>query len=82
MKIVKYLPKPPALLGTPADENSPLLSKCPENNYKSIAPRDQQDAEEEISTSILAWIMTTVWIGTFCAGLGGYMISLLDTFKT
>ena len=55
------------------DERSPLLPKL-------VAPCAQPDAtaderstqaiDSEISTAKLKWIMTSVWIGTFCAGLG------------
>ena len=55
------------------DERSPLL---PKGAISSVQQYDTDDdlsthtLSDEISTAKLRWIMTSVWIGTFCAGLG------------
>ena len=55
------------------DERSPLLSKSGASCvHKDITADDlsTHTIGDEISTAKLRWIMTSVWIGTFCAGLG------------
>ncbi len=55
------------------DERSPLLPKCAASSVQQDATADEistQPVSDEISTAKLKWIMTSVWIGTFCAGLG------------
>ena len=55
------------------DERSPLLSKCGASCAEEDVTADDlstQAISDEISTAKLRWIMTSVWIGTFCAGLG------------
>ena len=55
------------------DERSPLLSKsgasCVEEDV-TVDEVSTQAISDEITTAKLRWIMTSVWIGTFCAGLG------------
>ena len=71
-----YRPASSALIADFADETSPLLSERHWNDcqtpLKPPAAALGQDAAaaEKISTKVLAWVMTSVWIGTFCAGLG------------
>ncbi len=55
------------------DEQSPLLPKSVAPGVQPDATADElstQSIDNEISTAKLKWIMTSVWIGTFCAGLG------------
>ena len=60
----------------PVDEYSPLLSK---SSYHNVEVQ-QVDEEEDVSPvgtdkfhlHNLIWIMVSVWIGTFTAGLGEY----------
>lgn len=55
------------------DERSPLLPKCTASCVQKYTTTDElspQAISDEISTAKLRWIMTSVWIGTFCAGLG------------
>lgn len=56
-------------------EESPLLPKAQRSNAQQGDAKDivqNDDVVEEISPRKLIWIMTSVWIGTFCAGLGQY----------
>ena len=55
------------------DECSPLLSATSQHEYKSYTFPDAVPAKphtEELDARNLLWIMSSVWIGTFCAGLG------------
>ena len=55
------------------DERSPLLPKCAASSVQQDVTADELPTQaicDEISTAKLRWIMTSVWIGTFCAGLG------------
>lgn len=65
-------PNPP---NTPKadDERNPLLPKCATSCVQQYGTEDDLSTHtlsDEISTAKLRWIMTSVWIGTFCAGLG------------
>lgn len=54
-------------------ERSPLLPKCGASCVQQAGTDDDLSTHtfsDEISTAKLRWIMTSVWIGTFCAGLG------------
>ena len=58
---------------TSLDECSPLLSPLSQNEFKSYTYEDSVAAKphtEELDARNLLWIMSSVWIGTFCAGLG------------
>ena len=61
------------------DECSPLLSTIPHHEYKSYIFEDRVPAKtptEQLDARNLLWIMSSVWIGTFCAGLGeSYLIT-------
>ena len=59
------------------DEESPLLPKVstPSSQQKDKVLKEAK--VEEISPIKLKWIMASVWIGTFCAGLGEHCIGLL-----
>ena len=55
------------------DERSPLLPKGAVSSVQQYDPDDDLSTHtlsDEINTTKLRWIMTSVWIGTFCAGLG------------
>ena len=55
------------------DERSPLLQKCAASSVQQADTDDDLSTHtlsDEVSTTKLRWIMTSVWIGTFCAGLG------------
>ncbi len=60
---------------TRIDEETPLLPKV---SVEGLQPSAQENAgqketkDEWVVTSKLVWIMLSVWIGTFCAGLGTY----------
>ena len=64
---------------TSLEECSPLLSTIPHHEYKSYTFEDSVPAKphtEQLDARKLLWIMSSVWIGTFCAGLGGsYLIT-------
>ena len=55
------------------DEYSPLLQKTSHHDFADL-PSDREPTQaakdKQLSTSSLLWIMTSVWIGTFLAGLG------------
>ena len=54
-------------------ESSPLLS-TPSNDglkiYATVNQGTRTTHSERFSTSLVLWIMCSVWIGTFLAGLG------------
>ena len=55
------------------DERSPLLPKCAVSCVQQYGTDDDLSTHtlgDAVSTAKLRWIMTSVWIGTFCAGLG------------
>ena len=57
------------------DEHTPLLVKLP--TYVSVEPLEKHSnsgalSVEQYSTRKLIWIMASVWVGTFCAGLGKF----------
>ena len=55
------------------DERSPLLPKVAVSSVQQCGTDDDLSTHTlsaEISAAKLRWIMTSVWIGTFCAGLG------------
>ena len=58
------------------DENSPLLRNT---SYRDFAYKPSGDGEtyvvrgKELATSSLIWIMMSVWIGSFTAGLGEHL---------
>ena len=57
------------------DETSPLIPQIfvVEPDGLLVDRQQSERAEEkEISSSKLKYIMASVWIGTFCAGLGEY----------
>ena len=59
---------------TSLEECSPLLATIPHHEYKSYTFEDSVPAKphtEQLDARKLLWIMSSVWIGTFCAGLGG-----------
>ena len=63
------------------DERSPLLSKGGVSCLQKDVTADDLSTHTisvEISTAKLRWIMTSVWIGTFCAGLGMSWSFLFD----
>jgi len=51
------------------DEESPLLTKHPANGSVHAAAKEW-DNDAELSKSKIMWIMLSIWIGTFVAGLG------------
>lgn len=64
---------------TSLDESSPLLSTTSQHEVKSYTFEDAVPAKlhtEQLDSRNLLWIMSSVWIGTFCAGLGeSYLIT-------
>ena len=59
---------------TSLEECSPLLPTISHHEAKSYTFEDNAPAKphtEPLDTKKLLWIMSSVWIGTFCAGLGG-----------
>ena len=64
---------------SPVDEESPLLSKHSANGYKNrclqTAATEATD-NGELSKSKILRIMSSVWIGTFVAGLGEHYLVL------
>ena len=64
---------------TSLEECSPLLSTISQHESKSYTFEDSIPAKphtEQSDARKLLWIMSSVWIGTFCAGLGGsYLIT-------
>ena len=66
------------------NETSPLLSQVPITGLEGRdLPREPaaQLEEKAVSPAKLRWIMASVWIGTFCAGLGEHCLLyfLLDS---
>lgn len=59
------------------EEESPLLPKVSTPSSQQEDKVLKEAKAEEISSNKLKWIMTSVWIGTFCAGLGEHCASLL-----
>lgn len=57
-------PNPPLL-----DEESPLLTKHHANCSVQAAAK-QRDNDAELSKGKVMWIMSSIWLGTFVAGLG------------
>lgn len=57
-------PNPPLL-----DEESPLLTKHPANGSVRAAAKEW-DSDAELSKGKVMWIMSSIWLGTFVAGLG------------
>lgn len=57
-------PNPPLL-----DEESPLLTKHPANGSVHAAAKEWSNGED-LSKSKVMWIMSSIWLGTFVAGLG------------
>ena len=58
---------------TSLDECSPLLSTTSHQEYKGYTCEDAIPAKppiEQLDARKLLWVMSSVWIGTFCAGLG------------
>ncbi len=65
---------------TSLDECSPLLSTVSHHEFKSYALEGSIPAKphtEQVGARKLLWIMSSVWIGTFCAGLGESYLILL-----
>ena len=64
---------------TSLEECSPLLSTISHYESKSYTFEDSVPSEpptEQLDARKLLWIMSSVWIGTFCAGLGeSYLIA-------
>ena len=61
-----------------ADEESPLLPKVAVQHPHSLPTDDtvlKTKNIEEVSFGKLLCIMVSVWIGTFCAGLGEWLVS-------
>ena len=58
------------------DEESPLLPKVSTPSSQQEGKVLKEAKAEEISASKLKWIMASMWIGTFCAGLGEHCIGL------
>ena len=59
---------------TSLEECSPLLPTISHHESKSYTFEDSVPAKphtEPLDAKKLLWIMSSVWIGTFCAGLGG-----------
>lgn len=55
------------------DEGNPLIPKVLTSLSQQCPMRDKaldEASDENISPRKLKWIMASVWIGTFCAGLG------------
>ena len=55
------------------DEREPLLGTVSHISTADVVPSgrlDSKDADGELGTKSLTLIMCSVWIGTFCAGLG------------
>ena len=69
---------------TSLDECSPLLSTLSHHEFKSYTLEDRvlaQPHAEQVDARRLLWIMSSVWIGTFCAGLGeSYLIITTNGF--
>ena len=66
------------------DETSPLLRKtlCKDFAYKTSGDGSTCVVRgKQLATSSLLWIMISVWIGSFTAGLGEHLMSL-DTITT
>ncbi|KAL2056740.1 hypothetical protein ABVK25_003134 [Lepraria finkii] len=61
------------------EEESPLLPKVSTPSSQQEDKVLKEAKAEEISSSKLKWIMTSVWIGTFCAGLDGTLIATLGS---
>ncbi len=57
-------PNPPLL-----DEESPLLTKHPVNGSVHATAKEW-DNDADLSKSKIMWIMSSIWLGTFVAGLG------------
>ena len=58
---------------TSLDECSPLLSTTSHHEFKGYTFEDAIPAKphtEQLDARKLLWVMSSVWIGTFCAGLG------------
>ena len=63
---------------TSFEECSPLLSTTSHHETKSYTFEDSLPAKphtEQLDARNLLWIMSSVWIGTFCAGLGESYLS-------
>ena len=59
--------------GDPSGEQDPLLGAVSHISTDDVNPSrrdDSKDADGELGTKSLTLIMCSVWIGTFCAGLG------------
>ena len=69
---------------TSLEECSPLLSTISHHEVKSYTIEDSVPAKthtEQLDARKLLWIMSSVWIGTFCAGLGeSYQITASNGF--
>lgn len=59
------------------DEQAPLLGTVSHISTADANPSerlDSKDADGELGTKSLTLIMCSVWIGTFCAGLGRILL--------
>lgn len=59
--------------GDASEERDPLLGAVSHISTDDVNPSqrdDSKDVNRELGTKSLTLIMCSVWIGTFCAGLG------------
>lgn len=58
------------------DEESPLLTKHSTNGSMHAAAKEWSN-DAQLSKSKVMWIMSSIWIGTFVAGLGEHCRKIL-----
>ncbi|KAM0804156.1 major facilitator superfamily domain-containing protein [Usnea florida] len=64
------------------DERSPLISQVPVTGLgeRNLSRKPSSQLQEKaVSPAKLRWIMASVWIGTFCAGLDATLIATLGS---
>ncbi|KAL8693994.1 MAG: hypothetical protein Q9218_001293 [Villophora microphyllina] len=59
------------------DEESPLLVKCGSKDQYAACATGDTCGDGELSQSKILWIMSSIWIGTFVAGLDGTVMATL-----
>lgn len=68
------VPRPDPALDAPdlpiLDEERPLLGKHSTKDFENGAQHATSEETATLSKSKIIWIMSSVWIGTFVAGLG------------
>lgn len=73
VEVVEGRPSPYGQALNGANEGSPLLSKSGSHvsrGFVQTITEVDEYTEEKPSPESLIWIMYSIWVGVFCAGLG------------